>query len=295
MPKRIEALALAFLLWASGAAAPLGMEARAETAASGETPTVRAMFINVGKADAALFLLGDKRYLIDTGTKDSGDAMLRALSYYNVTTLDGVLITHTDKDHVGGLKTLLKSDIEVETLYAPTYSVLEDDDHPVVKLADKYQKDLVRLNVGDTIAINDDMRFVTLGPITRDDLDENNNSLVLRLETPEGNMILAGDMEVAEEYDLLAAGVLGTAAVLKVGHHGEDDASSAAFIYTLRPQLAVISTDPGEEKDTPSPKVMRRLWDIGAEVYITNQAGCCVEVTLQDGNAAGKLVDYVVE
>ncbi|MDD3214699.1 MAG: MBL fold metallo-hydrolase [Eubacteriales bacterium] len=295
MPKRIEAFALAFLLWASGAAAPTGAETRAETATPDDAPSVRAMFLNVGKADAALFFIGDKRYLIDTGTKDSTDAMLRALSYYDVTTLDGVILTHTDKDHVGGLKALLKSDIAVGTLYAPTFSVLDNGEHPVVKLADKYDKTLVRLNAGDVIEAGDRARFTTLGPLTQDDADENNNSLVLRLETPNGDMLLAGDMEIAEENELLAAGVIGSAAVLKVGHHGADDASNATFIYTLRPQLAVISTDPGEEKDTPSSKVIRRLWDVGAEVYVTNQATCCVEVTLERGNASGKLFNYLVE
>ena len=68
---------------------------------------VSALFINVGKADAALLFLGDQRFLIDTGTKDSYDALEQALSLYGVKKLDGVLITHTDKDHVGGLKKLL--------------------------------------------------------------------------------------------------------------------------------------------------------------------------------------------
>ena len=69
---------------------------------------VQAMFLNVGKADAALFTVAGKHYLVDTGTADAVDAILRALTYYGVTHLDGVLITHMDKDHVGGLKKLLK-------------------------------------------------------------------------------------------------------------------------------------------------------------------------------------------
>jgi len=297
MPRRIKAFALSVFMCTACAAMAAGFCARAETATDGDArqTTVQAMFFNVGKADCALLALGDARYLVDTGSKDSADAMLRALAYYGVEKLDGVIITHTDKDHVGGLKALLKSDITVEKLYAPTFSVLEDDEHPVVKQAEKRGIPLQRLNAGDAIPVSDTVRFAVLGPLSLDPAEENNNSLVLRLETHEGDMLLAGDMLEQEESELLAAGVIGSAAVLKVGHHGARDASSELFLYTVRPQVAVISTDPEEDDDTPAPQVIRRLWNIGADVLITHQASCCVLVTLDGGNAVGRLVDYPVE
>ncbi|MEG1472239.1 MAG: MBL fold metallo-hydrolase, partial [Clostridia bacterium] len=55
---------------------------------------VSVLFINVGKADAALLFLGEQRFLVDTGTKDSYDELERALKLYQVERLDGVLITH---------------------------------------------------------------------------------------------------------------------------------------------------------------------------------------------------------
>ncbi len=297
MPRRFEALALSVLMCAVSAALPFALRARAETQADSEPrqTAVQAMFFNVGKADASLYCLGDKYYLVDTGTKESADAMLRALAYYQVTNLDGVVITHTDKDHVGGLKTLLKSDITVAQLYAPAYSVYAVEDHPVTKLSEKYNVALTWLYAGDSISVQEDMAFTALGPISLDQQEENNNSLVLRLVTPQGDMLLSADMEVQEESELLAAGVIQAAEVLKVGHHGADDASSERFIYTVRPELAVISTDPAEDDDTPNPKVMMRLWNVGADVYITNQASCCVEVTLSGGTAVGRLVNYLVE
>ncbi len=139
------------------------------------------------------------------------------------------------------------------------------------------------------------IRFAVLGPLTLDKAEENNDSLVLRLITPQGDMLLSGDMLVQEEGELLDAGLISAAAVLKVGHHGADDASGEAFLYTLRPQLAVISTDPAEGDSTPDPKVIRRLWDMGTEVFITHQASCGVLVTLSGGNAVGRLVNYLVE
>lgn len=265
--------------------------ARAETAKESPQPEVKAFFLNVGKADAALFSLDGKWFLVDTGTKDSADMMIGMLENYGVKQLDGILITHTDKDHVGGLKPLLKSGMPVAMLFAPTFSVDSVEDHPVWIAAEKYEVPFRWLNAGDTVTVDNAISFAVLGPISRDEETENNNSLVLRLKTPQGDMLLAGDMELTEEKELLAAGVVQPAAVLKVGHHGADDASGEPFLYTVKPQIAVISTDPEEDDRTPDPKVIRRLWNIGAEVYSTYQAGCCVEVTLRDGNAVGRLVN----
>ena len=126
--------------------------------------TVQALFINVGKADAALFLLGDQRFLVDTGTKDSYDQLERVLEAYGVARLSGVVITHTDKDHVGGLKKLLKSDIAVDRVYAGTlHSEKSLEDHPVYEAAEKYDAPLTWLSAGETVALADGCAFHVLG------------------------------------------------------------------------------------------------------------------------------------
>ena len=108
-------------------------------------------------------------------------------------------------------------------------------------------------------------------------------------------MLLTGDMESPEENELIAAGLIRPADVLKVSHHGNGDASGDGLIYTAKPQIAVISTNTDEEPDTPDPQVIGRLWNIGAEVLQTQKATCCVLVTLNGGKAVGRLVDYPVQ
>ena len=295
MQKRRGIATLTMFLWIT---LTLGLFSGAANAESGAVSaesqtTVQAMFLNVGKADAALYCLGEQRYLIDTGTKDSADDMLMALRYFGVTHLDGVIVTHIDNDHVGGLKALLKSEIEVDHLYAATYHNAESlDKHPVAKQARKHDLPMTWLNSGDIIAVNPTMRFVTLGPLTLDAQEENNNSLVLRLETPEGSMLLTGDMELPEETALLNAGLIQQTDVLKVSNHGDGDANGEGLIYTAKPQIAVVSTSTQEKPSTPDPSVMGRLWNIGAEVLMTQDATCCVQVTLLGGNATGRLIDY---
>ena len=276
---RVLALLLALLL-------TLGACARAET-------EVSALFINVGKADAALYLLGDQRFLIDTGTKDSYDQLERVLEAYGVQRLDGVLITHTDKDHVGGLKKLLKSGIAVDALYAGTlHSEKSLEDHPVYEAAEKYDVPLTWLSAGDVIDLGNGCTFQVLGPLSQDDEDENNNSLVLRLLTPQGDMLLTGDMELEEENELIEAGLISQAAVLKVAHHGRDDTTSRQFALLVRPQWAVISTSTAERPDTPSAKVLSYLRDARASVAVTQEAQVGILITLEGGQASAEAINW---
>ncbi|MBE5778527.1 MAG: MBL fold metallo-hydrolase [Clostridiales bacterium] len=250
-----------------------------------------ALFINVGKADAILLMLDDERYLVDTGSKDSYTHMESVLKLYGVTNLDGVFITHTDKDHVGGLKELLKSDIGVEVVYAPRFhNEKSDEKHDAYKQANKRDVPFEWLDAGMTIQSGECV-FEVLGPLERDAETDNNNSLVMNLKTPDGNILLAGDMEIEEETQLLMAGLVPQATVLKVAHHGGDDSTSAAFVAAVKPQWAVISTSTAEREETPAENVLVTLWHAKAGVAVTQDAQIGILVTLKDGNAEVQMIN----
>ena len=254
---------------------------------------VSALFINVGKADAALLFLGEERYLIDTGTKDSYDQLIRVLETYGVEHLSGVIITHTDKDHAGGLKKLLKGGMKVDRLYGSLlHSEPELDEHRVWEAADKYSVPLTWLKAGDVLTAKDGSAFHVLGPLKQDSENENNNSLVLRLVTAEGDMLLTGDMELEEEADLIERGLITKAPVLKVAHHGEDDSTSKKFAFLVQPQWAVISTNTVEEPDTPDSKILSRLTEARASVAVTQDAEVGILVTLEDGKAEAHAINW---
>ena len=138
----------------------------------------------------------------------------------------------------------------------------------------------------------DGCAFHVLGPLSRDEEQENNNSLVLRLTTPQGDMLLTGDMELPEESELIEAGLISQAAVLKVAHHGNEDATSWQFVLLARPQWAVISTSSVEKPETPSSKVLSRLYDVKAGVAVTQDAEVGILVTLRDGQAGAEAINW---
>ncbi len=252
----------------------------------------QALFINVRKADAILLMLGEEHYLVDAGHKDSYEALEKALASYGVEHLNGVFITHTDKDHVGGLNKLLKSDIKVDQLYASTlHSEGDTKEHPVYEAARKRNVPLRWLRAGDVIEAGECTLHI-LGPLDRDNRDEDNNSLVIDVRTPEGNILLTGDMKKEEEASLMQAGVIPQATVLKVAHHGEDDSTSSAFLRMVKPQWSVISTNTEDEPETAADLVLARLWDVKSGVATTQSASLGILVTLEGGAAKTEQIDY---
>ena len=157
----------------------------------------------------------------------------------------------------------------------------------MVKAAAIRGEEITLLQPGDTLS---DGLLTVIGPIQEREESENDNSLVLVASGGGGKMLLTGDMEYDEENDLLAAGVISSCEVLKVGHHGRDDATSAALVAAVQPKVAVISTSSVILPESPAKRVLRVLSSAGAQIVQTQQAEIGVRVTLRGGNVS---VDFL--
>ena len=258
-----------------------------------ENGAVRLLAVNVGKADGLLVFIEEKTYLVDTGTVQSWGALRTAMDAMGITKLDGVFLTHTDKDHMGGMEMLSKSNIQVDAWYGSAmYTGIKPEKHPLPLAAAQRDMKPVWLKAGDTVTVSDSSVFKVLGPFTLDAEIENNNSLVMVLTTPQGNILLTGDMELEEEAAVLASGSIPRCEVLKVSHHGEDDTTSMSFVQRVSPQVALISTNSTEEPDTPHPSVLATLKRAGARIAITQSAKGGMMATLLGGKATVEPVEW---
>ena len=244
--------------------------------------------VNVGKGDALVVRAGDYTCLIDTGKEKAQEQLEVALKALGVEALDAVFITHTDKDHVGGLKWLRESDIEIRAIYASRYYPnTTEKKHPAVKAAKKLDLTVTWLGAGDSVPLGDSGAvFRVLAPAMEIPGDEDDNSLVMMLESPDGRILLTGDMEHVEEAALLTSGADLRCDVLKVANHGDSDATSAALIAACAPSVALISTDSAEKPGTPDAGIVRNLQGIGCAVCVTQDASLGIRVTLDGGRVA---------
>ena len=257
-----------------------------------EDDAMTLLAINVGKADCLLLRYGETAYLIDTGAAESWGAVSAALKANGIDRLTGVVLTHTDKDHAGGIMTLAASPVEVDAWYASAYYCeVTEKKHPAVQAAALRGQQVTWIKAGDSLPFGDGTLAV-IGPTQYFDDSENNDSAVLYARAAGAAMLLAGDMEEPAEQLLLKSGVTLKADVLKVGHHGEGDATGAAFAQAVSPKVAVISTDSVAEPDTPSKRVLKVLKAVGATVALTENTKGGVLVTAANGAAKAEAVAW---
>ncbi len=253
-------------------------------AAPAETPQV--LFIDVGKGDAVLVMAEGRRYLVDAGPKDAWPRVEAALWQYGVTALDGVFLTHGDKDHSGGLKSLAASGIPVAAWYA---SDLDADDgekeHPAAAAAALQGQQAVYLSAGTAAG-----PFTALAPLKRDK-DDDSNSLVLMLSSSGSRALLTGDMKFDEEEDLINSGRSLDCDLIKIAHHGGSDATSQALIDAATPIVAVVSTDSDERPELPDPRIVAMLEERGIPLYSTWRSGGGVMVTLSGADTRAEAVE----
>ncbi len=232
-------------------------------------------FIDCGQGDSALLLSKDEVVLIDAGTAENSEQVIKHLQNRGIEKIDHLILSHPHEDHIGNAKEILET-FRVEKVYmkkptsgtAPTSKVYLN---LLKELKDQGLSDCF-VKVGDTFEAGDFI-FTILGPL-HEYKDLNAQSIVVRAEYGECSFLFTGDMEADAEEDLV--GQYGSAlrsTVLKSGHHGSSTSSSKVFMNAVAPQFAIISC--GEENSYGHPhKETLALYDqMKVSVYRTDTMG----------------------
>lgn len=197
------------------------------------TPPFSCTFLNVGQGDCAVIRVGgwfsQKTYVIDCGPSytQATSPFLRA---NGVTRIDGLFLSHYDKDHVEGVEKL-RSEYEVQTLY-----VAERDE----ELCPLFEN-VVVLKQGDVLR-DRDFEIRCLSPVAGAHYaDDNAASMVLAVDYDRKTVLFCGD--ATKESEALFARTVGHVDVLKVGHHGSSTSTSDLLLDATSPSYAVISCD----------------------------------------------------
>lgn len=231
-------------------------------------PVRRYVQLDVGQGDCAVLRSGRACALIDVGPQGSYDA-LRYLRSEGLS-LDTVILTHTDADHAGALGVLLSSEVRVGEIILPQEAALDEAAQPVREALEQALAQGIPVRAvsrGDRIATAE-ASLCVLSPDAGLKGD-NERSLVLYAEVGGTRLLLTGDLPAACEREDFP-----DCDVLKVAHHGSKNATSAAFLQRVTPELALISVGTGNRYGHPTQRVLDDLAQMGATVLRTDQSGC---------------------
>lgn len=229
-------------------------------------------FLDVGQGDAILIQAPDGRQmLVDGGPSPSAllDQLGEVLPFWD-RSLDVVVLTHPDADHVSGLIPLFDryKVAAVVDAVAPDEKAGESWLAAVSAARVSHQAAMrgMRLAAGAVV-------LTVLSPVDGSAVidDGNNGSVVLRLDYGENSVLLTGDAEGDAERAMLSSGFPLRADVLKVGHHGSNASTSPQFLAAVQPLLAVISVGKDNHFGHPAPGLLQRLE--GVETLRTDEHG----------------------
>ena len=227
--------------------------------------------LDVGQGQCVCLRTEDFSAVIDCGGSDGDAAGAKAARYLRnagVSTLDALILTHYDKDHVGGVGELFRQ-IDIGTVYledVPFETAVREE---IERTAASYGTAVAYVTADRQLTVSEGSLTI-FAPVT--DADENAASLAVLFEADDFTMLVTGDMDQYAETRLLAAHTLPTLSLLVVGHHGSENSTGLLLLRELRPETAVISVGKNNYGH-PSRGVLRRLQAYDAAIYRTDLNG----------------------
>ena len=224
---------------------------------------VRFTVLDVGQGQCLIMQSGGRVYVVDCGGDSDtrpADAAAEALLSQGYSHIDGLILTHTDRDHAGGAENLLsriRTDLLILPRQAEKIAVPEDTQ---VVIAEQ------NLEITDGSG-----RISIFAPAFHG--EENEMSLCVLFDTEKCDILITGDRNAFGERSLLRHADIPNVDVLIAGHHGSKYSSCQELLEATRPQIVCISVGADNSYGHPAQEVLDRLSSFGCTVYRTDQQG----------------------
>lgn len=221
--------------------------------------------INVGKADSILIEVEGTNILIDTGLNKTSNIVLDTLKEKNIEELDYLILTHMDKDHIGGAKIILEN-IKVDNL-------VQADQVVDSKRYEKLQEAITENNY-EPILLRENMSFevgngkIEIQPGEKESYEQSNDySLIVTLEYGEKSFLFMGDAEEIRTEEFLNNNNNNkTYDFIKIPHHGRYHENSQDLIDEVKPKYAAITCS---KEKMPEKELLNILNDNDVKTYLT--------------------------
>ncbi len=227
----------------------------------------RITMLDVGQGQAIILQSEGKTFLVDCGGDDdekTADIVAGTLLSHGIHKLDGVILTHFDRDHAGAVPYLLNR-IDSDYLFLP--DTRNEFELPRTTAAAVYVWEDMEIRYGDTV-------IQIFGPVYSG--SSNENSLCVLFDTENCDILITGDRSSFGERMLMRNRELPDVDILVAGHHGAADSASQELLEAVKPETVLISVSEDNIYGHPAPKLLERLEKFGCSVYRTDQSGTII-------------------
>ena len=232
-------------------------------------------FLDVGQGDAIFIETPDQvQILIDGGPDGSVIRELGEVMTPFDKTIDLVIATHNDKDHIGGL-------VDVLERYQVSAIMRTNNQHDT-SVAEQFSKGVVGENAlvifpvaGERYIVGASTTLTVFSPAGDVQNHESNaSSLVIKVEYGDTAFFLTGDAPIGiEEYLTLAYPDELSSTVLKLGHHGSRTSTSASFLASVLPEYSIVSAGSGNSYSHPHAEVVKNVEMVDSNLLSTAELG----------------------
>ncbi|WP_337019414.1 MBL fold metallo-hydrolase [Oceanobacillus massiliensis] len=240
---------------------------------------LKAHYIDVGQADAALFEYNDGNQpytiLFDTGDWQ-GNEVVTYLKSQDVSDIDLVVVSHPDADHIGQLDDVMQT-FEVGEVWLSGNESSSDVFQRGMEAVINSGADFHEPRTGEEFEI---------GPLEIDVLHPDNisgksneESVSLLFTYGSTKFLFTGDADRSAELEMMESGMDIKADIIQLGHHGSDTSSDPAFISAVHPSVAIYSAGAGNSYGHPGERVVSLIKKSGIELYGTDVNGTIVVTT----------------
>lgn len=253
-------------------------------------PSNYMIVIDIGQGDSILLHSRNQSILIDTGGRIkynkeswqerehsrniSDNTIIPLLKSLGIKKLDYLVFSHGDQDHLGeGINIISNFKVEKVLFNDGAYN---DNERKIIELLEKKRIPFYKSKKGEQFFVGK----LKLLSLNSDLKNENDSSIVFKVEINNKSILLTGDASIASEKALLQAGI-GDIDILKVGHHGSSTSSSKEFIAKIKPEYAIISVGKNNRYHHPSKEVLDNLKH--STIYRTDLDGS-IEVKLNEND-----------
>ena len=229
----------------------------------------RFTILNVGNGQCIFLQTEGRTFVVDCGgdyDKGVADDAAEMLLSQGITRVDGMILTHFDRDHAGGAAYFLTR-MDVDTLFLPVIDDTADTAADIARHTNgvvQYVQENTKLQFGTS--------ELTIFPAQSAN-SRNESGLCILLCTAKCDILITGDRGKTGESQLVAQNDLPDIEVLVAGHHGAGNSTTDALLGAVKPEYAVISVGKDNPYGHPAQAVIDRLEKRGCHISRTDLDG----------------------